>query len=73
MGNSFDDDLLYIRTDCTACLGGIRKGVFVNCPYCDIDRKSLIEAPFSVIKESLKKSLSKEQKKELTDFLNDEG
>lgn len=64
--------MLYIKAQCSLCLGGVRKGIFVNCPYCDIDRKSFIEAPFSSIKENLAHSLSSSQKKELIKCLTDE-
>ena len=64
--------MLYIKAQCSLCLGGVRKGIFVNCPYCDIDRKSFIEAPFNSIKENLIHSLSNSQKKELIKCLTDE-
>ncbi len=59
------DSKLYIRAACSVCLKGRRKGVFVNCPYCDIDRKQIVEASFQVIKESLNRHLSSQQKEEL--------
>jgi hypothetical protein len=53
------------------CLGGIRKGIFANCPYCDIDRMTYIEASFNVLKESVGENLTLEQKKDLIIYLKD--
>jgi hypothetical protein len=50
-------------------LGGHREGVFANCPYCDVERKQLIEASFKTIKETLGENLTLKQKKELVKFL----
>jgi len=63
---------LYIRVGCSVCLSGIRKGVFVNCPYCDIDRKQVIEAPFSTVKSILSSSLTRKEREELVKFLQEE-
>jgi len=54
-------------------LGGIREGIFMNCPYCDVDRKTFIEASFSSIKEGVGKTLTKSQKKELIQYLKSDG
>tara|TARA_Y100000310_G_C20579392_1_gene762185 strand:- start:669 stop:911 length:243 start_codon:yes stop_codon:yes gene_type:complete len=62
---------LYMKVNCSICLGGQREGVFVNCPYCDVDRKTFIEASFKTIKVSLKKNLSVAKQNELVKFLND--
>ena len=51
------------------CLGGIRAGIFANCPYCDVDRMTYIEASFNVIKENLNENLTLEQKKVLIKYL----
>ena len=56
---------LLIRVSCSMCLNGIRKGIFVNCPYCDGDRKQIIDASFNVVKELLKENLTEEQKNDL--------
>ena len=56
---------LFVKGSCSICLNGIRKGVFTNCPYCDEDRKQLLEASYKTIKELLVENLSKEQKKDL--------
>jgi hypothetical protein len=53
-------------------LGGIRKGVFVNCPYCDIDRKNFIEAPIKSIKYIVKSNFSKTEIKELIKYIQGE-
>jgi len=60
---------LYAKVACSMCLGGIREGIFANCPYCDVDRTTYIEASFSTIKETLKESLNPEQQKELITYL----
>ena len=64
MKNKEDLELL-IRVPCSVCLDGIRKGVFTNCPYCDIDRKQIIKASFKSIKKYLKENLTEEQKDDL--------
>jgi len=51
------------------CLGGIRVGIFANCPYCDADRMTYIEASFNTLKENLKEGLTLEQKTSLIDYL----
>lgn len=56
---------LFIMATCSICLGSRRKGVFLNCPYCNSDRKQYIEASFKVLKEILRDTLTSEQKKEL--------
>ena len=65
------DSRLYIRAACSVCLNGRRKGIFVNCPYRDTERKQVIEASFTVVKDSLKRCLSSEQKKELIKELSE--
>jgi hypothetical protein len=65
------DFKLYIKVMCSVCLDNNRKGVFTNCPYCDVERKQIIEASFKFVKESLKKNLSREQKKELIKILKE--
>ena len=66
------DSRLYIRVGCSVCLGSRRKGVFMNCPYCDTQRKQMIEASFNSIKDSLSQNLSADQKQELIKFLQEE-
>jgi hypothetical protein len=66
------DSRLYIRVGCSVCLGSRRKGVFMNCPYCDPQRKQMIEASFNSIKDSLSQNLSADQKQELIKFLQEE-
>jgi len=73
VGNEHEGYLLYIRAECSLCLGGTRKGIFMNCPYCDADRKTFIEASFGVIRESLGKTLTETQKKELIKYLKSDG
>ena len=53
------------------CLGGIREGIFANCPYCDIDRMTYIEASFNTLKENLKEDLTLDQKQDLITYLKD--
>jgi hypothetical protein len=60
-----EDLELLIRVPCSVCLSGIRKGVFTNCPYCDIDRKQIIEASLKSIKKYLNENLTREQKDDL--------
>ena len=68
-----DADKLYIKISCSVCLGGLREGVFMNCPYCDIDRQTFIEAPFNQIKENLSHNLTTKEKKELINYLKVNG
>ena len=63
------DHKLYARVACSMCLGGIRKGIFANCPYCDMSRMTYIEASFNTLKENLKETLNPDQKKELITYL----
>ena len=53
------------------CLGGIREGIFTNCPYCDLDRMTYVEASFNVLKENLDENLTLEQKKKLITYLKE--
>ena len=69
MSGSGDDHRLYMKISCSICLSGRREGVFMNCPYCDLDRKTYIEASFETIKVNLKENLSKLQTKELIKYL----
>jgi hypothetical protein len=66
------DSRLYIRVGCSVCLSSRRKGVFMNCPYCDKESKQVIEASFNSIKDSLSQNLSVDQKQELIKFLQEE-
>ena len=68
--NEQDGLKLYIKSSCSVCLNGIRKGVFVNCPYCDEDSNQVIEASFNVIKSYLSESLTEEQKDDLIKALS---
>ena len=61
---------LLVRASCSVCLNGIRKGIFVNCPYCDGDRKQIIDASFNTVKELLKENLTEEQKNDLIQELS---
>jgi len=63
------DHKLYVRIMCTMCLGGERAGIFGNCPYCDRERKTFVEASFKTIKESLGTILSSDQKEDLREFI----
>ena len=65
------DHKLYARVVCTMCLGGHRPGIFMNCPYCDLDRMTYIEASFNVLKENLKENLTVDQKEDLIICLKD--
>ena len=67
--HSGSDHKLYAKVACSMCLGGIRKGIFANCPYCDIDRMTYIEVSFNTLKENLKERLTLEQKTSLIDYL----
>ena len=64
-----DEHKLYIKANCSMCLGGQREGVFANCPYCDMHRKSYIEASFNIVKTNLSHQLTITQKKELINYL----
>ena len=44
---------LYVKVSCSVCLDGRLQGVFTNCPYCDVDRKQMIEASFNTVKDIL--------------------
>jgi len=63
------DHKLYARVACSMCLGGVREGIFTNCPYCDMDRMTYIEASFNTLKENLKENLTYNQKTNLIDYL----
>ena len=63
------DHKLYVKIMCTMCLGGERAGIFGNCPYCNRERTTFVEASFKTIKENLNINLSTEQKKDLREFL----
>ena len=67
--HSGSDHKLYARVACSMCLGGIREGIFTNCPYCDVDRMTYIEASFTTLKENLKENLTCNQKTNLIDYL----
>ena len=69
--HSGSDHKLYARVACSMCLGGIRVGIFANCPYCDADRMTYIEASFNVLKENLKENLTMKQKQRLIIYLKD--
>ena len=64
-----DDSKLYIKASCSLCLGGTRGGVFANCPYCDINRQTYVEASFNHIKENLSQNLTSGEKNELISYL----
>jgi len=67
-----DDRLkLYVKAACSVCLAGRREGVFLMCPYCDIDRNQIIEASFTTIKDILQHNLNPNEKKELIKFLKE--
>ena len=68
---SGSDHKLYARVACSMCLGGIREGIFANCPYCDIDRMTYIEASFNTLRENLKEDLTLDQKQDLIIYLKD--
>jgi len=69
--HSGSDHKLYARVGCSICLGGRRLGIFANCPYCDLDNMTYIEASFNVLKENLNENLTMEQKKDLIIYLKD--
>ena len=69
--HSGSDHKLYARVACSMCLGGIREGIFTNCPYCDVDRMTYIETSFTTLKENLKENLDQKQKKNLIKYLQD--
>jgi predicted GNAT family N-acyltransferase len=60
---------LFVKASCSVCLNGLREGVFTNCPYCDVDRKQIIEASFKIIKETLNENLTTKQRTELIKLL----
>ena len=59
VSDSEGDGCLYIKTGCSFCMEGFRKGVFANCPYCNHERKTYIQAPLLHIAKYIK-SLDKE-------------
>ena len=63
------DHKLYVKIMCTMCLGGERAGIFGNCPYCNCERTTFVEASFKTIKENININLSNEQKEDLREFL----
>ena len=67
-----DEKRLYVKTSCSICLGGRRKGVFLNCPYCDLDRKTMVEASPSVIQNYLSSLLSNKEKRDLIRVLKEQ-
>jgi len=69
--HSGSDHKLYARVACSMCLGGIREGIFANCPYCGVDRMTYIEVSFNTLKENLKEDLTLDQKKDLIIYLQD--
>tara|TARA_Y100000034_G_C6682177_1_gene299933 strand:- start:97 stop:315 length:219 start_codon:yes stop_codon:yes gene_type:complete len=66
---SGSDHKLYARVACSLCLGGIREGIFTNCPYCDKDRMTYIEASLNTLKENLKENLTVKEKINLIAYL----
>ena len=71
MSNEKSRQKLYIKIDCSVCMGGKRNPGYQSCPYCDTDRKTFIEASPSVIQNYLLLVLSEEQIKELLNLLKD--
>jgi len=69
--HSGSDHKLYARVACSMCLGGIRKGIFANCPYCDVDRMTYIEVSLTTLKENLKANLTVDQQIDLIAHLKD--
>ena len=66
-----EEQKLYVRVTCSICLGGARNPGYSICPYCDMERKTFIEASPSVIRNYLSSSLDQEEKANLIKFLND--
>mgnify|MGYP003626676232 CR=1 FL=1 len=60
-----NDPKLYVKVACSLCLGGHRKGIFMNCPYCDEDRMTYIEVSFKTLQENLIENLTGKEKKKL--------
>jgi hypothetical protein len=56
---------LYVKAPCSLCLGGKRLGIFKNCPYCDKNRETYIEATKKDITETICKFFSDKEKAEL--------
>ena len=69
--HSGSDHKLYARVTCSLCLGGVRKGIFANCPYCDVDRMTYIEVSLTTLKENLKANLTVDQQIDLIAHLKD--
>ena len=69
--HSGSDHKLYAKVACSMCLGGIRKGIFANCPYCDVDRMTYIEVSLTTLKENLKANLTVDQQIDLIAHLKD--
>ena len=66
------DAKLYIKASCSICLGGRREGCFSNCPYCDVNRQTYIEASFSEVKDILESTLKQSAKRELINYLKED-
>lgn len=59
---------LHMKVRCSICLGGVRKGVFTNCPYCDQERFTYIEASFQYVCSYIKQ-LEAPQQKQIIELL----
>ncbi len=60
---------LFTKIKCSVCADGKRNVGYSSCPYCNLDREMLIEAPLSTIKDYLCLALSEEERAEIIDLL----
>ena len=71
MSGEGEEQKLYVKITCSICMGGKRNPGYSICPYCDMERKTFVEASPSVIRNYLSSSLDKKEKADLVKFLND--
>ena len=60
---------LFTKIKCSVCADGKRNVGYSSCPYCNLDREMLIEAPLSVIKDYLCLALREEERAEIIALL----
>ena len=58
-----------MKIQCSICLGGRRGGVFSNCPYCDHERYTYVEASFNYVCDYLQ-GLDHHQQNQIINLLN---
>lgn len=66
-----EDCKLYVKMTCSICMGGKRNIGYNSCPYCNMDKKTFVEASPSIIQNYLLASLGPQQKKEVIKILEE--